>query len=242
MDEQHRKGRRGPDEQGLARGRQHGLAPLVGVPEVDAAVVQIAVERGVGLEEGVEAGEAGHGDVGALQADPFVVREQHALQVPDRLAAFEAGLGGERVRAGEPVEGDEGTAGRAALAPYALGVAGERQRLRQLGSRDDRAAPLPAQLALQHQLAQRLAHGLAGDAVLLGQVALGGDGGALPQVGHEVVDPRLHRVVLRHAAVLGDAGADGGAGGLVVRVVHGRDRRRRRAPAPPRPLSGACAV
>lgn len=143
MDQEHRQGGRGPDEQGLTGGREHGLDPLVGVAEGDAeAIAEIGVEGGVRVELRVQVRDAGDADVRALQSDALVVGEQHPLQVPDRLAPLDRDLGGELLGAGEAVQADEVAAGPPALAADALGVAGQRERLLQLGPGDDGAAPL----------------------------------------------------------------------------------------------------
>jgi len=86
--------------------------------------------------------------------------------MPDRLAARQPGLSGERFGAGKAVERDEVTA---------------------------RRAPLPPQPPLQHQFTDRLPYGLPRDLVPLGQVPLGGEQSALAEFVDEGGDPRLHR-------------------------------------------------
>ncbi|GAA1533658.1 hypothetical protein GCM10009730_48680 [Streptomyces albidochromogenes] len=119
------------------------------------------------------------------------------------------------------------------LAAYALRVARQRQGLFELRPGHDRAPPLPAKAALQEQFAQRLPHGFARDLVPYGEITLGRQESALPQLADQRGDMGFDGVVLGNAAVLRDAGADRRPRVLVLRVrvvlrvVHALDGRRR---------------
>ncbi|KEF03963.1 hypothetical protein DF17_26195 [Streptomyces rimosus] len=221
VDEKHRQGAGSADQQGFARGGQYGLQALVRVPEADAqALVEVGVEGGVGLELRVQARHPGHGDVRALQPDPFVVREQHPLHVPDLVADLQAQLAGQLLRRGEAVQTDQVAARAAALFPYALGVTRQRQRLFQLRARDDGAAAQTPQPPLQVEFTERLAQRFPGHLEAQGQFAFGRQRLTLTQFGEQRLQLDLRRVVLGDASVLGDAGADRCARFLAVRVVH----------------------
>ena len=79
--------------------------------------------------------------------------------------------------------GDQQTAGLAAHPQRALGVGPQRKRLNQFGFRHHRAATAAFDAALDQQLVQGLADGLARHAEAGGQLALGREGIALDEVG-----------------------------------------------------------
>ena len=150
----------------------------------------------VGSNVSVNAGEADLRQICALQTDPLTVGEQHPLQVHDTVTGRNRkGLSHIRRRIdGFPCH--RKAAGNPPALGSAFGVGPHRQRLNEFGLRHDGAAAAPFYAALDEQLVQGLANGLARHPEPHRQFPLRGHGIALGEVGEDVVDGRAHQVRL----------------------------------------------
>lgn len=164
-----------------SRGGEDGLDAFVGFGELHTGRAQEGVERGGRVEVGGEGGESLDREVGALHADPLVVGEQQAFEVHHGGGDRDPQECGEVGSGGELFEGEQLAPGASALPADAFGIAGEDERLHELGARDDGRAAAALEPALQAQFPDGLTHGHPRDAEALGQLPFGGHRGALAQ-------------------------------------------------------------